>query len=295
MRASPPQPAAAPAPPDELTHMQQFSEGYPVWFCDIWGVVHNGVTPFPVTVEALSRHRRNGGTVILVTNSPRSNLGVEKQLVDIGVDPASHDRIVTSGDVTQELMRKHGGGKVFHLGPSRDFSIYDGTGVDRVPVEEAHAVLCTGLFDDRNDKLEDYEPLLSDLKARDLAMICANPDKIVRVGDRILFCAGTIADLYARKGGKVLMAGKPFTPIYDLALSEASRIRGENIERSAIMAIGDGPETDIRGAADYGLDALLVAEGITDASAGLHVVEETVRQAVPHARIVATVHDLSWT
>lgn len=294
MRASPLPAAAPPAPPDELKSMQQFSESYPVWFCDIWGVVHNGLTPFPITVEALSRHRRSGGTVILVTNSPRSNIGVEKQLLDIGVDPASHDRIVTSGDVTQVLMRSHGGGKVFHLGPSRDFSIYDGTGVERVAKEQAHAVLCTGLFDDRNDKLEGYDPLLTDLKARNLVMICANPDRIVRVGDRILYCAGAIAELYIAKGGKVLMAGKPYTPIYDLALSEASRIRGQAIERSSILAIGDGPETDIRGAADYGIDALLVAEGVTDASAGLHVVEETVRQAVPHARIVATVHDLAW-
>jgi HAD superfamily hydrolase (TIGR01459 family) len=275
--------------------MQQFSARYPVWFCDIWGVVHNGVVPFPITVTALTRHRSNGGTVILVTNSPRSNLGVEKQLRDIGVAPESHDRIVTSGDVTQDLMIHHGGGSVFHLGPKRDLSIFSGTGVESVPVEAAHAVLCTGLFDDRNDKLEDYEPLLADLQRRGLPMICANPDKIVRVGERILYCAGSLAELYADRGGEVLMAGKPFTPIYDLALSEAGKLRGHDVDRQSVLAIGDGPETDIRGAADYGLDALLVAEGVIDASAGLHAVEETVMRAVPHARIVATVHDLSWT
>jgi HAD superfamily hydrolase (TIGR01459 family) len=275
--------------------MQQFSSRYPVWFCDIWGVLHNGITPFPLTVEALTRHRQAGGTVILVTNSPRSNVGVEQQLGDIGVAPQSHDRIVTSGDVTQELMRRHGGGKVFHLGPDRDRSIFAGTGVERVPLAEAHAVLCTGLFDDRNDELADYDALLEELQGRGLAMICANPDRIVRIGDRILYCAGTLADLYLARGGKVLMAGKPFPPIYDLALAEASLIRGRNIAREDVLAIGDGPETDIRGAADFGLDALLVADGVTDASAGLAAVEEAVRLAVPHARIVATVHDLSWT
>ncbi|WP_373505362.1 TIGR01459 family HAD-type hydrolase [Aestuariivirga sp.] len=274
--------------------MQHFSESYPVWFCDIWGVVHNGVEPFPITVAALKRHRERGGTVILVTNSPRSNIGVEKQLVEIGVDPESHDRIVTSGDVTQVLMKLHGGGKVFHLGPSRDHSIYVGTGVERVPVGEAHAVLCTGLFDDVNDKLEDYDALLDDLKRRGLVMICANPDKIVRKGDRILYCAGKIAELYAARGGEVLMAGKPFQPIYDLAMAEAGRLRNAPVDRAEVLVIGDGPETDIRGAADYGLDALLVAEGVTDASEGLHVAEAAVLAAVPHARIVATVHDLSW-
>ena len=166
--------------------MKTFSDSYPVWFCDIWGVVHDGVAPFPVTVAALKRHREAGGTVILVTNSPRSNVGVEKQLLEIGVDPASHDRIVTSGDVTQVLMKLHGGGKVFHLGAARDHSIYDGTGVERVGLDQAQAVLCTGLFDDLNDALEDYEPLLDDLKRRGLSMICANPDKIVKKGDRIL-------------------------------------------------------------------------------------------------------------
>ena len=275
--------------------MQRFSEAYPVWFCDIWGVVHNGVKPFPLTVAALRRHRERGGTVILVTNSPRSRLDVERQLLEIGVDPLSHDVIVTSGDVTQELMKRHGGGQVFHLGAERDHSIYDGTGVRRVALAEAHAVLCTGLVDDLNDELSDYDALLAEMRARDLVMICANPDKIVKKGDRILWCAGKLAETYEGLGGKVLMAGKPFTPIYELALTEASRLRGRNIAKDEVLAIGDGPETDIRGAADYGLAALLVAEGVTDASEGLHVVEAQVRALVPHARIAATVHDLAWT
>ena len=275
--------------------MKTFSDTYAVWFCDIWGVVHNGVAPFPITVEALKRHREKGGTVILVTNSPRSNSGVEKQLLEIGVDPASHDRIVTSGDVTQVLMKLHGGKGVYHVGAARDLSIYEGTGVSRVDLDAAEAVLCTGLFDDLNDKLEDYEPLLDDMKRRGLDMICANPDKIVKKGDRILYCAGKLAEMYAARGGEVLMAGKPFSPIYDLALAEAQRITGADIDRPDILAIGDGPETDIRGAADYGIDAVLVAEGVTDARDGLYAAEAQVLKAVPHARIVATVHDLAWT
>jgi HAD superfamily hydrolase (TIGR01459 family) len=153
---------------------------------------------------------------------------VERQLLEIGVDPAAHDRIVTSGDVTQVLMKLHGGGKVFHLGAERDHSIYDGTGVSRVPLEQANAVLCTGLFDDLNDRLEDYDGLLADMKRRGLTMICANPDKIVKKGERILYCAGKLAELYAALGGEVLMAGKPFAPIYDLAMAEASRITGRD-------------------------------------------------------------------
>jgi HAD superfamily hydrolase (TIGR01459 family) len=132
------------------------------------------------------------------------------------------------------------------------------------------------------------------MKQLGLAMICANPDKIVRKGDRLLYCAGTLADMYLARGGTVLMAGKPYPPIYDLALAEAARLRGSPVGRDQVLAIGDGPETDIRGAAAYGIDALLVAEGVTDASLGLAAAEATVRAIVPEARIVTTVRALAW-
>jgi HAD superfamily hydrolase (TIGR01459 family) len=274
--------------------MRSLSERYPVWFCDVWGVVHNGHVPFAASVSTLARHRANGGTVILVTNSPRSRQGVEIQLREIGVAPESHDLVVTSGDVTRDLIVKRGGGQLFHLGPARDHSILEGLDVSLTTLDQARSVLCTGLFDDTKDTLESYDALLADMAGRALPMICANPDKIVRSGDRILYCAGSLAERYAARGGKVLMAGKPFPPIYDLAMAEAARLRGGPVQRSQVLAIGDGPETDIRGAADYGLDALLVADGITDARAGLAAVEASVKALVPEARIVATVRALAW-
>ena len=274
--------------------MRSLSERYPVWFCDVWGVVHNGHVPFAASVSTLARHRANGGTVILVTNSPRSRQGVEIQLREIGVAPESHDLVVTSGDVTRDLIVKKGGGQLFHLGPARDHSILEGLDVGLTTLDGARSVLCTGLFDDTKDTLESYDALLADMAGRALPMICANPDKIVRKGDRILYCAGSLAERYAARGGKVLMAGKPFPPIYDLAMAEAARLRGGAVQRSQVLAIGDGPETDIRGAADYGLDALLVADGITDARAGLAAAEASVKALVPEARIVATVRSLAW-
>lgn len=274
--------------------MQEMSARYPVWFCDIWGVVHNGIAPFPSAIEALSKHRRHGGTVILVSNSPRTSPSVEQQLKGIGVDPVSHDAVVTSGDVTRALVVSHGGGKVYHLGPARDQSIFHGLAVARVPLAEAHAVLCTGLFDDANEKPGDYTPLLKEMQALGLAMICANPDKTVRHGSRILYCAGSLADAYAALGGLVLMAGKPHRPIYDLAMQEAAKIRGCTIALGQVLAIGDGPETDIRGAAAYGIDAALVAEGVSDARSGLGQLEQDVKRAIPEARIVATMRQLAW-
>jgi HAD superfamily hydrolase (TIGR01459 family) len=274
--------------------MQDLSRRYPVWFCDIWGVVHDGHTPNPATAGTLSRHRANGGIVILVTNSPRSNVGVEQQIAAIGVPRQTHDAIVTSGDVTRTLIEEHGGGQIFHLGPERDHSIFEGLEVRRVPLEEAKAVLCTGLFNDRTETPDDYHELLADMRERDLEMICANPDRIVRIGSRILFCAGSLADAYQALGGKVLMAGKPYEPIYELAQRKAQGAAGRAIAKSEILAIGDGPDTDIRGAAGYGIDAVLVADGITQAESGLEVLTRSVEERVPGVRIVKTLERLDW-
>jgi len=271
--------------------MRELSARYPVWFCDIWGVVHNGIEPYPSTIEALIKHRRNNGSVILVSNSPRTSAGVEQQLIGIGVDPASHDAVVTSGDVTRTLVTDHGGGKIYHLGPARDQSIFQGLVVDRTPLAEAHAVLCTGLLDDSRETPADYAPLLEQMRKLDLVMICANPDKTVRYGNRILYCAGSLADTYAALGGSVLMAGKPHRPIYDVAIEEAARIRGRSIALDQVLAIGDGPETDIRGAAAYGIDAVLVAE---DVSHELDQLEQEVKSHIPEARVVATMRQLDW-
>lgn len=275
--------------------MNNLSSAYPVWLCDIWGVVHDGLRPYPTAVATLKRHRANSGTVVLISNSPRTSTGVISQLDDIGVAREAYDAIVTSGDVTRVLAEAEGGGRVFHLGPSRDLSIFEGLDIARVPLAEAHAVLCTGLFDDSSETPGDYDILLDEMKARGLTMICANPDVVVRVGHRLLYCAGSLAQAYARIGGHVSMAGKPHKPIYDVALRKARELRGGDFPRSQVLAIGDGPETDIRGAADQGFDAVLIAAGVTDASEGLEAVEAQVKKAVPKAAIVAVMHELGRT
>ena len=274
--------------------MKSLSADYPVWLCDIWGVVHNGISCYEAAALALSQHRSGGGIVILVTNAPRTASGVIQQLNDIGVPPQCYDRVVTSGDVTQTLVTDHARGKVYHLGPARDLSIFEGITVEKVALKEAHAVLCTGLAHDDVETPADYAGLLARMKGLDLPMICANPDKMVRKGSRLLYCAGALAEKYSELGGHVLMAGKPYEPIYDLALQKAGAIAGHGIERSKVLAIGDGPETDIKGAADYGLAAVLIADGVTDASDGLDATLARVEAVVPHARIVKILHHLVW-
>jgi HAD superfamily hydrolase (TIGR01459 family) len=274
--------------------MRNLSERYPIWFCDVWGVIHDGHEAFAAASDALTRHRDAGGRVILLTNSPRSHAGVAEQLAAIGIPLNSYDGIVTSGDVTQDLLRQHAHGKVYHIGPARDLSIFDGQGIARVPLSESKTVLCTGLFHDDIETPEDYAQSLRELKDHDALMICANPDKIVRRGSRLIYCAGALAEAYAQIGGRVLMAGKPFVPIYELAMATAARLAGRDIGKGEVLAIGDGPETDIRGAADFGLAALLIADGVTDASIGLDVVTAQVKAAVPHANLVGTCAALAW-
>jgi HAD superfamily hydrolase (TIGR01459 family) len=274
--------------------MKNLSADYPVWLCDIWGVVHNGLTCYEAAAHALSQHRKQGGFVILVTNAPRTSRGVIQQLNYIGVPPQSYDRVVTSGDVTQTLVIEHAKGKVYHLGPARDLSIFDDQAVERVSLQEAHAVLCTGLAHDDVETPADYADALARMRELKLPMICANPDKMVRKGNRLLYCAGALAEKYAEIGGHVLMAGKPYEPIYNLALQKAGAIAGHEIERSKVLAIGDGPETDIKGAADNGFDVVLIADGVTDASDGLDATLARVQAIIPHAKIVKILHHLVW-
>src|SRR6185436_6447832 len=166
--------------------------------------------------------------------------------------------------------------------------------VERVSLQEAHAVLCTGLAHDDMETPDDYADALARMKSLNLPMICANPDKMVRKGNRLLYCAGALADKYSEIGGHVLMAGKPYEPIYNLALQKAGAISGREIERSNVLAIGDGPETDIKGAADNGFDVVLIADGVTDASDGLDATLARVQAIVPHAKIVKILHHMAW-
>lgn len=274
--------------------LKDFSQSHPVWFCDIWGVVHNGVKPYAIAVDSLQRHRKRGGIVVLVSNSPRSTVGVSKQLDEIGVPRDAYDTAVTSGDVTRALMQIHGGRKLFHLGPVRDASIFMNMEIERVTIAEAGAVICTGLFHDDYETPNDYVELLAEIKARNLTFICANPDKVVRIGGTLKYCAGALAESYAALGGEVLMAGKPFAPIYDLAVAEAGRIRGSEIDRLEILAIGDGPETDIRGATDQRFDCIFVTGLSEKAGQSLADEDAAIKTEFPDTAILATVAALNW-
>ncbi len=246
---------------DRIDSLQEIEGRYGVILSDVWGVVHNGVRAFSDASQALAAARARGLAVVLITNAPRPRAEVQAQLDILGVPREAYDRIVTSGDVTRDLI-KVGARRVFHLGPERDLSIYDGLDVDIVEEFEASTVVCTGLFDDDVETPDDYADMLRRLRARDLPFICANPDIVVEKGDKLIWCAGALARDYAQLGGRTQIAGKPHRPIYVAALEAAAEVLGRPVSEKEALAIGDGVLTDVKGAEQNGIDILYVTGGI---------------------------------
>ena len=247
--------------PKAIGALSEISGGYDVILCDVWGVLHNGIGAFPDAASALERVRRAGAVVVLITNAPRPAREIEAGLATLGVPRAAWDRLVTSGDVTRDLIAD-GPRRIFHLGPDRDLVLFDGLDVERVEEFEAATVVCTGLFDDETETPEDYGGMLQRLRARDLPFICANPDIVVERGERLIWCAGALARDYAQLGGRTLIAGKPRRAIYEAALAAAADAAGKPISAARTLAIGDGILTDIKGAEASGIDAVFVTAGI---------------------------------
>jgi HAD superfamily hydrolase (TIGR01459 family) len=247
--------------PRMIASLDEVADGYAALLCDVWGVIHNGIRAFDEASEALVRARGKGLAVVLITNAPRPFPDVKAQLDALGVPAQAYDRIVTSGDVTRDLIAE-GSRRVFHIGPDRDLSIYDGMDVELCEEPEASSVVCTGLFDDETESPDDYAVLLQRLRARNLPFICANPDIVVERGDRLIWCAGALARDFSQLGGRTLISGKPHRPIYEAALKAAGEILGRAIGPSDVLAIGDGALTDLKGATQNDIDALYVSGGI---------------------------------
>jgi HAD superfamily hydrolase (TIGR01459 family) len=237
-------------------------DGVEVILSDIWGVVHNGLESFPEACEALHTYRQRGGTVILITNAPRPADSVQRQLRKLGVADETYDAIVSSGDLTRNFVADHPGKKMFWIGPERDSSIHRGLDAAMAPLEQADYIVCTGLFDDETESAEDYRAMMLQAREHKLPLICANPDIVVERGDRLIYCAGAIAELYRELGGEVIFYGKPHRPIYERAMALAAERRGQPTSLDRVLAIGDSVRTDLTGALGFGINCLFLTRGI---------------------------------
>jgi HAD superfamily hydrolase (TIGR01459 family) len=197
----------------------------------------------------------------LITNAPRPGTIVGHYLDKLGLPRSSYDAIMASGDVTRHVIAKRQG-RVYHLGPERDLPIFQGLDLQFAPPDRADFAVCTGLFNDDTETPDDYRELLGAMRARNMFMLCANPDLVVERGEKLIYCAGALADVYAALGGEVFYAGKPYAPIYKEALAMAQAVRSTEVRSDRVLAIGDSIRTDLKGARDFGLDCLFVTAGI---------------------------------
>jgi HAD superfamily hydrolase (TIGR01459 family) len=245
-----------------LDRIDDIAPRYDAVFCDLWGVVHNGRTPYASAVAALQRLRASGKAVILITNVPKPRWSIPPQLDRMGVPRDAWDVIVTSGDAIRAELAARAPGPMFKIGPGDyDKPRWEGLGLDEAPLEHARFIGISGL--NRDDETPaDYTDILREAKARDLELLCANPDIVVQFGDKLIWCAGAVARDYEAMGGRVVMAGKPYPPIYDLAFKELAAIAQRPIVKTRILAIGDGLPTDIAGANAQGLDCVFIASGM---------------------------------
>lgn len=284
--------------PSILPGLSQIAARYDALICDVWGVLHNGKAARQPAVEALRAFRAERGPVILLSNAPRPAGDLKEQFVQYGVPEDCYDAIMTSGMAAREDLARRadaGGGRLamLHLGPERDRGVFAGLPLDCVEAEAAEIVLCTGLYDDEAETPDDYRDLLSDLKARGLTLLCANPDIKVQRGDRLIYCAGAIARAYEALGGDVVYYGKPRRPIYEATLALAARIAGRPIARP--LAVGDGLATDVAGANAFGIDVLFIADGVHGEEIGELTPESLARLfSRASASAVAAMPALMW-
>jgi HAD superfamily hydrolase (TIGR01459 family) len=246
-----------------LEGLHEIADGYDALICDVWGVLHDGGHAHGRAVDALQRFRAGHGPVVLLSNAPRPVSVLEEQFAQIGVPSDCYDAIVTSGVAARaalEMRAGHARLAILHIGPERDRGVFEGVAVDCVDAARASIVLCTGPYDDEVETPQDYRGMFGDLKQRGLTLLCANPDIVVQRGGKLIYCAGALARLYEEMGGEVVYYGKPYAPIYETTLAAARQAAGRAI--MSPLAVGDGLETDIRGANLMGIDALFIADGI---------------------------------
>ena len=245
----------------KINNFSEIFEKYDSIICDIWGVIHNGQELFESSIDCLYELKNNSYPVILVSNAPRPGGEIKLILEKMGLKKDCYDKIITSGDLTQKILNDGTlGSNCYHIGPDRDLKIFEGINVNRVDFDVSDFIFITGLFNDEEEDENTYLPLLEKSKKRKLKLLCANPDIWVQRGSDLIPCAGAISKKYESIGGEVINIGKPFQPIFDEAMKNIDNLGKGKF--SSTIVIGDGIDTDIKGANDYKLDSLLTLGGL---------------------------------
>lgn len=238
-----------------MNYWDSLDPKYRLILCDVWGVVHDGVNLYPGAAQRLREWRGQGRCVLLLTNAPRTADAVEKQLARLGLPRDAYDAVATSGEAGIEALNVLDS-EVGFVGTAGDRAILEGRGVRIAQTEDFTDLACNGL-EERRPRVDDYREDLERWAERDVHMHCLNPDRLVVRGGVPEPCAGAIADVYQGLGGRVTWYGKPHPAIYAHALHLAG-----DPPKDQVLAVGDGLQTDILGAARMGFDTVFVTGGI---------------------------------
>ena len=233
--------------------LSSIADNYELFYIDLWGVVHNGITLHEKAILTLKEITKKKKDYVLLTNAPRPNSAVKVFLKKLGMEKEIRDHVFTSGEAALSYLNKnHLNDSFFHIGPPRDFDLFDDFKKNKSEkIKESEYILCTGLYDDYDEELIYYKDLLQ--KFTDKKMICTNPDLIVDRGKKREFCAGSVAMIFEKMGGNVIYFGKPYPEVYNQSI---------NNENKKILSIGDNLNTDIKGANLLNYDSLIISNGI---------------------------------
>ena len=233
--------------------LSSIADNYQLFYVDLWGVVHNGVSLHIEAIKALKEIAKKKKDYILLTNAPRPNKIVKSFLEKLGMEKEIRDHVFTSGEAALSYLKKNlFNNTFFHVGPPRDVDLFkDFERMKTIDIKDCEYILCTGLFDDHNTDLNFYKTLFeSNLSKK---MICTNPDLIVDRGNIRELCAGSVAMVFEKMGGEVVYFGKPYPEVYNQSIDNKNK---------KILSIGDNLNTDIKGANLLNFDSMIISNGI---------------------------------
>jgi HAD superfamily hydrolase (TIGR01459 family) len=240
------------------------ADDYDGFVIDTAGVLHDGLASYPGALEALRHLKSRGKKVSLLTNQARRSSSVGRLLGDMGIVPDLYDHLLTSGELAHQWLRHRPedwlqelGTACLHFGPIRDAELIHGLDMEAVDQPYlAQFVLCTG-FNEVEDVLADYEEVFRICIAKELPLLCADPERWRLSGGERRHAAGTMARRYAELGGDVEYCGLPFGDLY----ARCFELLGID-NHTRILAVGDNLATDLAAAAAAGIDSVLITGGL---------------------------------
>lgn len=240
-----------------LTNFNNLIDSHDSFIFDIWGVIYDGVNPYPNTVYTLNALLENKEKeVFFLSNTPRPHDITYKNLANMGIN-LRLDQVLTSGDIARSYIRNLGeSNKIYHLGKEGNQDILRDIKNDLVDDLEYADLLLLTLFLDKGDDLDQYDSLLMSAAKMGLNILCPNPDKEVIHGQSQRYCAGYFAQKIENFGGTVKYIGKPHSDVYHHIFK---KLKNQNLDR--ILMVGDTIETDVLGAQNVNIKSALTLTG----------------------------------